>query len=267
MSNGRVWISQAARGYNPGYTYVTTRTASANLPCRLRPPCRAEYQAQKSAARAEKAAKKRAAALERQRKRAAARLLRAQKMAAKALAQAARAIPRMEPAADSGRCIGNYCVEFNPRDGLNSIVNIGRGASGGLTDTVANKLSPGASSTVEQNRVQQGIGFAGSLVATGGAYAGAHASRVAYVARAEEISQTAKSGAQAVAARNALKNEARQTLPSPIRVLLEQRNMGRYGAPLGPTYSQLLKKYGSDAAVIEAAGRTSPLINRLLLVR
>ncbi|MFE7567558.1 hypothetical protein ACFU76_11400 [Streptomyces sp. NPDC057539] len=51
--------------------------------------------------------------------------------------------------------------------------------------------------------------------------------------------------------------------PEAIR-LLEERNMKKYGNPLGPTADQLYAKYGSWQAVIEASTRTSPEVDREL---
>jgi hypothetical protein len=42
--------------------------------------------------------------------------------------------------------------------GLDALVNIGRGASFGLSDTIANWISPGASCTVPQNSLDQFLG-------------------------------------------------------------------------------------------------------------
>jgi hypothetical protein len=64
-------------------------------------------------------------------------------------------------------CIGSVCTGFDPGAGLDALVNIGRGATGGLTDKIANWISPGASCTVAQNRVDQALGFAASLVVGG----------------------------------------------------------------------------------------------------
>lgn len=51
--------------------------------------------------------------------------------------------------------------------------------------------------------------------------------------------------------------------PEAVR-LLEERNMKKYGNPLGPTADQLYAKYGSWAEVIDAATRTSPEVDREL---
>jgi hypothetical protein len=75
------------------------------------------------------------------------------------------------------------------------------------------------------------------------------------------ISRTAENAAQAVALRNAAKIEARGDMPSLLRRLAELRNTAKYGNPVGPTVEQLLAKYGSDRAVIDAAGRTSSFWN------
>lgn len=54
----------------------------------------------------------------------------------------------------------------------NAVVNFGRGASFGLTDKVADWISPGASCMVSSegfvNKFSQGLGMAGTLVASGG---------------------------------------------------------------------------------------------------
>ena len=63
----------------------------------------------------------------------------------------------------TGLC--DLCLGFSP---VNALVNFGRGASGGLTDVVANFISPGASCTVPQNRLIQAVGFVATVIATGG---------------------------------------------------------------------------------------------------
>jgi RHS repeat-associated protein len=63
-------------------------------------------------------------------------------------------------------CIGNYCLGFHPGTIPNSIVNLGRGFSFGLSDKIANWISPGASCTVGQNTAQQLVGNAATVVAT-----------------------------------------------------------------------------------------------------
>ncbi|WP_297776494.1 RHS repeat-associated core domain-containing protein [Mycobacterium sp.] len=65
-------------------------------------------------------------------------------------------------------CIGPLCVGFHPGTIPNSVVNIFRGASFGITDRIANWISPGASCTVPQNYAQQLVGFAATVVATYG---------------------------------------------------------------------------------------------------
>ena len=66
-------------------------------------------------------------------------------------------------------CIGSVCTRFDPGAGLNAIVNIGRGASFGLSDKIANWIQPGSSCTVPQNHVDQFIGSAAtSVVGFGG---------------------------------------------------------------------------------------------------
>ncbi|MHB8290177.1 MAG: RHS repeat-associated core domain-containing protein [Acidimicrobiales bacterium] len=75
-----------------------------------------------------------------------------------------------------GACLGNctaptttrVSLRFDPGAGANAVVNIGRGASFGLSTHVANWISPGASCTVPQNSVDQAIGGASTIVATAG---------------------------------------------------------------------------------------------------
>jgi hypothetical protein len=61
-------------------------------------------------------------------------------------------------------CVGGGPVsstpsfKFNPGAAANATVNIGRGASFGLSDTIANWISPGASCTVAQNGLDQAPG-------------------------------------------------------------------------------------------------------------
>ena len=138
-----------------------------------------------------------------------------------------------------------------------------------MSDRMADWLSPGASCTVAQNELDKAIGRTATTIATGGlALRGAEALRAAravYVARAEQIAATSTDGRTAVALRNALKDEARQQMPTLLRLIPQARNYLRYGNTLGPTYEELLAKYGSDEAVIAAAGRTSSFWNGFLL--
>jgi hypothetical protein len=69
-------------------------------------------------------------------------------------------------------CIGSVCLGFHPGDAIKPIVNIGRGASFGLSDKIANLFSPGASCTVTQNSVDQLIGAAATAVAGEGILGG-----------------------------------------------------------------------------------------------
>lgn len=59
--------------------------------------------------------------------------------------------------------------------------------------------------------------------------------------------------------RNALKHEARREDDPTIVVLLEQRNLRKYGDPIGPGGDWLYEKYGSWRLVIEAACRPADL--------
>lgn len=63
-------------------------------------------------------------------------------------------------------------VGFNPGAGANAIVNIGRGASFGLSNTVANWISPGATCTVPTNSLDELLGGAATTVIGGEALTG-----------------------------------------------------------------------------------------------
>jgi hypothetical protein len=69
-------------------------------------------------------------------------------------------------------CIGSVCTQFDPGAAIPAIVNIGRGMSLGLSDKIANHISPGASCTVAQNRLDQSLGRAATAVAGGAALTG-----------------------------------------------------------------------------------------------
>jgi hypothetical protein len=86
-------------------------------------------------------------------------------------------------------CIGSVCTGFDPSAGLDAIVNIGRGASFGLTDKIANWISPGASCTVDQNALDQFLGGAATTVVFGEL----RAIRATYVAAARTIPAVAES--------------------------------------------------------------------------
>lgn len=62
-----------------------------------------------------------------------------------------------------------------------------------------------------------------------------------------------------VDARNRLKIVARKADDPAIVTLIEARNLAKYGHPVGPTADQLFVRYGSWAAVIEAAARPARL--------
>ncbi|WP_231626502.1 hypothetical protein [Streptomyces apocyni] len=64
--------------------------------------------------------------------------------------------------------------------------------------------------------------------------------------------------------RNEAKDITRAGMSPEAIEALEQRNIEKYGNPLGPTADQLFAKYGSWAAVIEAAGRSNPAVDREL---
>ncbi|MEV0522623.1 hypothetical protein AB0I66_04310 [Streptomyces sp. NPDC050439] len=64
--------------------------------------------------------------------------------------------------------------------------------------------------------------------------------------------------------RNDAKDITRAGMTPEAVEALEQRNMKKYGNPLGPTADQQFAKYGSWAAVIKAATRTSAAVDREL---
>lgn len=64
--------------------------------------------------------------------------------------------------------------------------------------------------------------------------------------------------------RNEAKDITRAGMSPEAVQALEQRNMEKYGNPLGPTADQLFAKYGSWAKVIEAATRTSAAVDKEL---
>lgn len=70
-------------------------------------------------------------------------------------------------------------------------------------------------------------------------------------------------GRAVVDLRNALKVRARALMSDSDREQLEARNLELYGDRIGPSYEQLLAKYGSPEAVIEAAVRTNPHIDAM----
>ena len=65
-------------------------------------------------------------------------------------------------------CLFGICTHsFDPSASLDAIVNIGRGATFGLTDRIANWIVPGASCTVAQNSLDQFIGNAATTLLGG----------------------------------------------------------------------------------------------------
>jgi uncharacterized protein RhaS with RHS repeats len=65
-------------------------------------------------------------------------------------------------------CFLGICTHsFDPMASLDAWVNIGRGATFGLTDRIANWIVPGASCTVAQNSLDQLIGSAATVVLAG----------------------------------------------------------------------------------------------------
>jgi RHS repeat-associated protein len=64
-------------------------------------------------------------------------------------------------------------LRFDPKAGLEAAVNIGRGASFGLTDKIDNAIRPGSANTVPHNSVDEAIGGAAASVAGGSLLRGA----------------------------------------------------------------------------------------------
>lgn len=64
--------------------------------------------------------------------------------------------------------------------------------------------------------------------------------------------------------RNEAKDITRAGMSPEAVQALEQRNMEKYGNPLGPTADQLFAKYGSWAKVIDAATRSSAAVDKEL---
>jgi uncharacterized protein RhaS with RHS repeats len=65
-------------------------------------------------------------------------------------------------------CLFGICTHsFDPMASLDAIVNIGRGATFGLTDQIANLIVPGASCTVAQDSLDQFIGSAATTLLGG----------------------------------------------------------------------------------------------------
>jgi uncharacterized protein RhaS with RHS repeats len=111
----------------------------------------------------------------------------------------------------------------------------------------------------------------GGVNAAAGGVAAARAARQAYVAEAQGVRTAAEKligggmdpGAAArwaVDARNALKIESRQSLPGVVRWGIEQRNIWKYGNPVGPSADPLLRTRAPQA-VIESSGRTNSFLN------
>jgi hypothetical protein len=67
-----------------------------------------------------------------------------------------------------------------------------------------------------------------------------------------------------VSRRNELKRAARMHDDPQIVALMNARNLVRYGDPIGPTADQLLARYGSWRAVIDAACRHARLSGDVL---
>lgn len=80
----------------------------------------------------------------------------------------------------------------------------------------------------------------------------------AHGASEEEIARTL------VDLRNEAKDITRAGMSPEAIEVLEQRNIAKYGNPLGPTADQQFAKYGSWAKVIEAATRTSAAVDQEL---
>jgi hypothetical protein len=68
-----------------------------------------------------------------------------------------------------GKQTSSIGFRFDPGASVNAVVNIGRGASFGLSDRIANWISPGASCTISQNRFDEFLGGAVSSIAGGAA--------------------------------------------------------------------------------------------------
>ena len=146
------------------------------------------------------------------------------------------------------KCFWNVCVGFHPMDGVNALVNIGRGASFGLTDKLDNWLSPGASCTVAQNSLDEFLGGAASTAVFGEL----RAIRATYAAAARAIPAVAETPEDAYQLRSALKAFARERTPAPFRWLAQAR--------ASEPFEDLLSRKGAQG-VIDGAGRTNAWVN------
>jgi RHS repeat-associated protein len=145
-------------------------------------------------------------------------------------------------------CLGDICTHFDPAAGLHALVNIGRGATFGLTDKLDNWISPGASCTVAHSSLDEFIGAAATTTVLGEL----RAIRATYVAATRGIPAVADSPEEAYQLRNALKAFARGRTPAPFRWLAQARQT--------EPFDQLLARKGAEQ-VIAGAGRTNPWVN------
>ena len=122
------------------------------------------------------------------------------------------------------------------------------GASFGVSDKIANWISPGASCTVEQNEYEKLLGGA----ATTAVFGELRAIRATYAAAARAIPAVADSPEEAYQLRETLKAFARERTPAPFRWLAQAR--------ASEPFEQLLERKGAQG-VIEGAGRTNPWVN------
>jgi RHS repeat-associated protein len=136
----------------------------------------------------------------------------------------------------SGLCVGafGYCVGFHPMAGVDALINIGRGASFGLTDKFDNLVSPGASCTVAQNGIDQFIGSSATLLIGGEAWSAIRAIRLEYVAAARTIPFVAESPEEAYELRNLAKLLARENSPAALRNAARVISALQHGASEGP---------------------------------
>jgi hypothetical protein len=79
-------------------------------------------------------------------------------------------IDNSDPSGLLSLCGFGYCVSthsFDPMASVDAIVNFGRGASFGLSDTIANWIVPGASCTVPENSFDQFLGTSATALLGG----------------------------------------------------------------------------------------------------
>jgi len=163
-------------------------------------------------------------------------------------------------------CIGGgpvttaVSLRFDPGAGANAIVNVGRGASFGLSDQIANWISPGASCTVPQNSIDQFIGGTASSVVAGEWLRGLVAAEDEG-ATSEELQQTAHGLERSLDPSRLSVAEQQNVIANATQEFTQGESANVYVQQIGDRYNVVVQ--GQNGVITNLKGVSGSSLNRL----